>query len=190
MGIITIYNIMISYLRLLTHPQYKVRIINVLFEAIYEKKLYVIDYLLMKNVDPNKEMQLVNSVNCKTPLMLASSLGYTDIIKLLIRYGANVNKRSNFMKKTALHMAVEYGKYEAVKILLEYGADVNSMDIDMYTPMHLTLLCNPSNTNMVSILLKYGADINIKDKNNESSIDVAFKKYISDDIKNIFKSLI
>nr|WIK87313.1 ankyrin repeat protein [Oriental turtle dovepox virus] len=61
-------------------------------------------------------------------------------------------------------------------MLLENGANPNLVDFEMSTPMHIALLFNPTNSNMVSMLLKYGSDIHLKDKYGKSSIDLASAK--------------
>ena len=79
-----------------------------------------------------------------TALMYASRDGYTDIVKLLIEAGADVNApaismffviNTVFGQKfgetlegfTALMAASEYGHTDIVKLLIEAGADVNAM---------------------------------------------------------------
>ena len=60
-----------------------------------------------------------------SPLILASHNGYTEIVKLLLEAGADVNHKS-FDGATALILASRNGHTEVVKLLLEAGANVNA----------------------------------------------------------------
>ncbi|ELU10928.1 hypothetical protein CAPTEDRAFT_51764, partial [Capitella teleta] len=57
------------------------------------------------------------------------------IVKLLLKNGANVNKR-NFIGMTPFVMAVRTGNVSMVKLFLEYGAEVNAQDIEGSTVLH------------------------------------------------------
>lgn len=59
-------------------------------------------------------------------LMQASSNGQTEVVKLLLNAGANVNAKGEY-GNTALISAVEGEHPETVKLLLKAGADVNAV---------------------------------------------------------------
>ena len=60
-------------------------------------------------------------------LAMASMKGYTDIVKLLVENGADVNKKgANGL--TALMLASSGGYLDIVEILIKNGADVNAKD--------------------------------------------------------------
>nr|WCB86822.1 CPPV011 ankyrin repeat protein [Cooks petrelpox virus] len=184
MDIKTSLYILFHYLKVLIHPQYKCKKINVLFSAIYDNDVEAVKYLLDRNINPNDEIVLINSDhNNNLPLVTAVALGHVEIVKLLISYRSNVNKQDKIFRKSALHVAVENNDDNIAKILLENGANPNVVDFEMSTPMHITLLSNPTNSNMVSMLLEYGSDIHLKDKYGESSIDLASDKCMSEEIK-------
>nr|WIK87654.1 ankyrin repeat protein [Oriental turtle dovepox virus] len=190
MYINTVFSVLTEYIRLFFHPKYRVKIINVLFSAIYNYDLDMIEFLLRNKVDPNKEMVLVDPMDYnRTPLVVSASLGHTEIVKILLKYGANIDGRISTWFTSALHTAVQYNKYETARLLLENGANVNIQDYELMTPMHTTLLYNPFNEKMVRLLLKYGADIRLKNNTGDSAIDIVYKNYISDEIKDIFISL-
>ncbi|WCL40177.1 ankyrin repeat protein [Pigeonpox virus] len=190
MYINTVFSVLTEYIRLFFHRKYRVKIINVLFSAIYNYDLDMIEFLLRNKVDPNKEMVLVDPMDYnRTPLVVSASLGHTEIVKILLKYGANIDGRISTWFTSALHTAVQYNKYETARLLLENGANVNIQDYELMTPMHTTLLHNPFNEKMVRLLLKYGADIRLKNNTGDSAIDIAYKNYISDEIKDIFVSL-
>jgi ankyrin repeat protein len=105
----------------------------------------------------------VNTRNDKnaTALMLASMGGYTEIVKLLLNKGADVNVKEPTNGRTALMMASEKGYAEIVKYLLVKGADANIRD----TKNGATALMWASqrgHTEIVRLLLDKGADVNAK----------------------------
>nr|WIK87306.1 ankyrin repeat family protein [Oriental turtle dovepox virus] len=188
MDIETSLYILFHYLKVLIHPQYKCKKINVLFSAIYDNDVRAVKYLLDRNLNPDDEIDIINSTfNHIYPLITAAALGYTEIVRLLISYKSNVNKQDRLYKKAALHMAVQNNDYNITRMLLENGANPNLVDFEMSTPMHIALLFNPTNSNMVSMLLKYGSDIHLKDKYGKSSIDLASNERVSEEIKMLIR---
>jgi ankyrin repeat protein len=55
-------------------------------------------------------------------LPLAAAKGYTDVVKLLLERGANIEAMDNH-GNTALFSAAALGRTEVVKLLLEKGAE-------------------------------------------------------------------
>jgi ankyrin repeat protein len=85
---------------------------------------------------------IVNKININahhletftSPLMLAASLGYNHICKILLDAGAHVNA-TDLEGNTPLHLAIQHRN--VVQTLLAYGADVNALNDDGYTPIML-----------------------------------------------------
>ena len=70
-----------------------------------------------------------------SPLMFASELGSTEVIKVLIKHGASVNHH-NFRKETSLFIACQHTQWDAAKLLYDSGANVfitNEDDKDAFT---------------------------------------------------------
>ncbi len=63
----------------------------------------------------------------QTLLQHAAGEGNLDLLRLLIRYGANPEGRNDW-GEVALGYACSWGQLEAVKILVEAGADVNAIE--------------------------------------------------------------
>lgn len=70
-------------------------------------------------------------------LMVASSLGHSNIVKLLIDVGkAKPSSRHKFVGTTPLHMASEMNHYETIKVLCDLGADPKAETVLGGTPLH------------------------------------------------------
>lgn len=73
-----------------------------------------------------KVIILMLQVFSETPLHVATTLGFTEIIKLLIGFGAAINVQCGAEKMTPLHFAAEDGDVRITKILIDAGALVSS----------------------------------------------------------------
>ena len=84
-----------------------------------------------------------------TPLMYAAFQGQTDIARLLIDRGADINQRAPNLA-TALMFAARNGHIDIVKLLLDRGADANVVN-DQNRTAHSWALEN-SNTDIAELL--------------------------------------
>ena len=89
-----------------------------------------------------------------TALMMASQVGCTEIVKLLLDQGAEVDNQDN-NEWTALIIASYYGNYEIVKLLLKFGANVNIKARNYETA--LILASQEKHIEIVELLIEYGA---------------------------------
>jgi ankyrin repeat protein len=90
----------------------------------------------------------------------------------LLKDGAKVNFKSNFLGWTPLHFAVSHGRTEIIQLLLLHKADVNAMDTKLkWTPMHLAAY--KGFATIVEILLLHKANVNMEDKDGRTPLDVA-----------------
>ena len=110
-----------------------------------------------------------------TALHVAAMYGKSDIVRMLLDKGANVNAKTKSWRKalrkgkkpvitldndehTALHIAVIHGKSDVVRTLLDKGANVNAKTRSWWTALHMAAMYGKSD--VVSILLDKGADVN------------------------------
>jgi ankyrin repeat protein len=94
-----------------------------------------------------------------TPLMVASMYVLTDLVKILIELGANVNYQSDENGFTALCIAVgRRGTADIVRMLLEAGADPNMKDGNGRLPINNAVEQN--NIDNIKLLIKYNVDVN------------------------------
>jgi ankyrin repeat protein len=90
--------------------------------ACYFRQFEVARYLVLKGADVNLPSD--NGFNV-FPLHSAAAGNYTDIARMLIENGAQVNIKQQ-AGVTPLHSAAQNGNLELLILLLEHGADVNA----------------------------------------------------------------
>ena len=90
-----------------------------------------------------------------TPMMFAAFAGNGDLIRLLVRYGADVNFASKEYGQSALTSAITAGKPDMVALLIELGANVNQKTPDGDTPLKMAK--NGDQDDVVAMLKAAGA---------------------------------
>ena len=98
-----------------------------------------------------------------TALMAASGNGHTEVVKLLLNKGADVNIKGSKASATALLYASIGGHEEIIKLLLNKGADVNAQLTQKSGGMNALMWASTAaHYETVKLLLDNGADINVK----------------------------
>ncbi|KAL6616846.1 ankyrin repeat-containing domain protein [Neocallimastix sp. 'constans'] len=99
-----------------------------------------------------------------------------NIIKYLIKHGADVNKE-NKNEETPLYCACQEGNEKIVKYLIECGADIKMIDdlddINEESYIGNNLLfhaCESGNENIVKYLVKHGVDVKKNKSGNENRV--------------------
>ncbi|HEX3187412.1 MAG TPA: ankyrin repeat domain-containing protein [Pyrinomonadaceae bacterium] len=103
--------------------------------AVFFAQPRIVEALLNTGADvnlPSRESMKV------TPLASAAAAKQTEIARLLIAHGANVNARAA-SGHIPLHEAAGNGNVEMVKLLIENGADVNARTDDGKTPLDFAI---------------------------------------------------
>ncbi len=106
--------------------------------------------------------------NDETPLMIASIKGYSEIAKLLIEKGADVNKPG----WTPLHYAASKGNLEMIRLLLEENAYIDAASPNGTTPLMMAAGYS-SNPMACKVLLEEGADPTLINDKDLSALDFA-----------------
>ncbi|KAG3198516.1 hypothetical protein PC128_g5962 [Phytophthora cactorum] len=104
-----------------------------------------------------------------TALMVAAAEGHRDVVRVLIRRGADVGVRTHELRSTALHFAAKNGDAEIVAALCECDAAVvDSWNVNADTP--LIWACIEGRAEAVKVLLKHGADVNMLNQYGASTL--------------------
>ncbi|WP_185211649.1 ankyrin repeat domain-containing protein [Sphingobacterium mizutaii] len=109
------------------------------------------------------------------PLGIASHFGKEDIVRIVLRNGANPNSSSqNGYQVFPIHSALSNGQNNIAKMLIEAGAEVNVLQSSRISPLHLA--AQQGNIDMIIILLEHGANIAIRNDFGHTASDMAAEK--------------
>ena len=107
------------------------------------------------------------SVEGASALTAATKFGNTEIIRLLLEAGANIDHQSG-RNNFSLQFAVERNMEDVLRMLMEYNPKTNLVDDDGDTALH----CMNSRTSVTiaKLLVNSGADLNIRNKTRDTPI--------------------
>lgn len=80
-----------------------------------------------------------------------------DVVRALVKSGANVNANGGVKRCTALHMAARRGNVGIAEALLDCGAEIDARDSLGETPLRRSV--NLDQLRVASLLLERGADV-------------------------------
>ena len=132
---------------------------------------------IINNTDVNIDSGQYTTGN--TALNYAAMKNNLDIVKLLVKGGANLEKE-NDDGQTPLYSAVHHGNIEIVKFLIDSGANINTAEAGSdYSPLHLALFCPGDELdvnayknyfNIATLLINSGANLNAKTSNHRTPL--------------------
>ncbi|WP_333023368.1 ankyrin repeat domain-containing protein [Wolbachia endosymbiont of Pentidionis agamae] len=97
-----------------------------------------------------------------TPLHFAAFCDDTELMRLLIENGAEVNEKDFQEHRTPLHLAaISCNSCRNIKILLEKGAEIELQDVNLNTPLFLAVKNNKMK--VIEYLIKSGSNIEMRD---------------------------
>ncbi|XP_078687681.1 uncharacterized protein LOC144919905 [Branchiostoma floridae x Branchiostoma belcheri] len=96
-----------------------------------------------------------------TALYIASFLGHADVVRLLIRKGASLTKRSIGKSNSPLLIAAAKGYTEVVELLVRHGATLDTRDAYQRTP--LMVACSYKQVDIARRLIEFGARADLTD---------------------------
>ena len=125
-------------------------------KAALKGDLAKVQALIGPKVDINEKSDSIRV----TPLITAAENGHTEIVKLLLDNGAEVDSRDKY-GRSALMRAAWYSHDAVVEILLDRGALVNATEKWGHTA--LMMAAKGGHITTARTLLDHGADLNAKD---------------------------
>jgi ankyrin repeat protein len=147
----------------------KRRKINRLFHAVFLGDIKIVEKILDEGIDVN-----ITNKDGITPLITAVKNGYTNIVKLLIEKGANVNVKDNngdpiiLLATSSNNIGVDI-----LRLLIENGANVNVTSNDEYFRTPLTSALSGHRKEMAELLINNGADIELASMNDSRPLQYA-----------------
>lgn len=124
----------------------------------------LLPYIDNINVSGRGGLTALHYVTCAYPPTYSQS----EIVNLLIAYGADVRQRDND-GKTALHMVAYTGDVNLAQVLIANGAELNlTENVIGETPLNTAAAHD--RYEMIKLLVEKGADVNIGDKGNQTPL--------------------
>ena len=149
------------------------------------KKLPELDYSLTAYVrtDNNnleKLLKMGYDVNeqdddDRTVLMNACRNGFTDLVKMIMRFKPDVNLTDE-LGNPALFWSIYAQDYKSTEMLLKAGADINYISPGKTTAMMMALF-NEADAKMMKLLYKYKPDLSLGKMNGKNFIDLVKSNY-------------
>ncbi|MBX7241483.1 MAG: ankyrin repeat domain-containing protein [Bacteroidia bacterium] len=149
-----------------------------LYLAVKENDARMVEILLVHGAKPDYEMKygsscLSTAAYCKEKNVLEEN---QKILNLLIQYGADVNRLSEY-KENAIGSAVSAGNKENIEILLRAGAKLDAYPCG-WSPLMRAVQAD--NKKMTEWLLKKKAPLNNVNSNRQNALHLAITKENTD----------
>lgn len=119
--------------------------------AMEKARFSEIECYLKAGVDPNYRDSKDNTL-----LYTAVKNNYPDIIRLLLKYNANVNQL-NMGRESVIHLAARLGNVEICKLLLTLGASLSIENIRNQLPIITAIKAD--HQEIVSLFLHYSPEM-------------------------------
>lgn len=173
---------------LLSHkgPSFESLLEQIFEAAVNSGDIRIVELLLREGLNPNTLIS-THRWSRSTPLQVASRKKDDDLVRVLIKAGADVDLTSDWDEKTALTYAVSNRDVRMLSQLLLAGAKVNppeSEKSDAMPPLVLATFKRCSRT--VDILLTAGAPVDLTDLTGVTALHAAVS---NNDIKIIERLL-
>ncbi|XP_075419303.1 ankyrin repeat domain-containing protein 23 isoform X1 [Tenrec ecaudatus] len=106
----------------------------------------------------------------RTPMFWACRGGHLDILKQLLKQGAQVNARDKIWS-TPLHVAVRTGHCDCLEHLIACGAHINAQDKEGDTALHEAV--RHGHYRAMKVLLLYGAQLGLQNMASVTPVQLA-----------------
>jgi len=125
------------------------------------------------NVHQQRKLGLVS------PIILASALGYHEIVDILLDYGADANTKMSNTEQTALHCASAEGNNDVIRLLLDKGkAEINHVDSNGNSA--LLFAAKGGNVSTMKVLIESGAQFDCTNRTGQNIWDIVMRSVDTD----------
>jgi ankyrin repeat protein/uncharacterized protein YceK len=132
--------------------------------AVEKGQADLVEWLASETAADNAE-----DVNGETALNLAVHAGRTDLARILLDRGADLNHRGR--DSTPLHQAAALEDPALTELLLDRGASVDARSERAMTPLHVA--AGRGRTPVAALLIARGADVDARDHRGATPLHVA-----------------
>ena len=162
------------------------------FNRDYKKLEEVLSKCTIEQInEPEKGMKW-------TPIFIPVSDGLVESVKLLIKYGANVNALDVYGRPPLYYIgdpgivpsATAENRLQVAKLLLDNGADINIIDVDGAQPLWPVVYNargKKEELPIVKLFMEHGADPNHINKYGKKPLDIAIL-YNNSELQEILES--
>ncbi len=154
-------------------------------------KIELLQDALESGANPNQLLQYH-----PTFLQAATNRNNFEAIKMLLKYGADINCASDAIPQNPLAIACSTEKKELLQLLLQKGADPNLYACQLFNPL-ISVRYDKEDDFFINMLFIYGANPHLKDKYGDTIMNLLgrnfhFKHadYIKEKYKKIFAMLV
>ena len=105
---------------------------HTLYQAVSQNLIQEVEKLIDGGANVNEKVSHFD----RTPLHVASSLGFDQMVELLISKGACIEAKDT-QDCTPLQMAIKTNRKEIVDLLLKHDAEINAKGFEGSTPLQL-----------------------------------------------------
>ncbi|KAL8599950.1 hypothetical protein ACOMHN_050252 [Nucella lapillus] len=145
---------------------------TVIYLAAEENKLAVLEKLL--SYPPLKKLINVNDQYDASPLHIGAQQGYLDIVKSLLKHGADIDCK-NEEEQTPVHLAAKFGRTNIVREIVHMDKTVlHDEDDNSNTALHLA--AQYGHNKVAAVLLELGADVSARNYSQWTPLDLAASK--------------
>ena len=133
------------------------------------------DLNTLNNLLRRKEEIDVKQLERRNLLLRAVMYGQSEIVRLLLTVGVNVNQSDSFLRSRPLHFACREGNLSIVELLLENGADIDAI-IERLNCTALDIAVLNKKTSITKLLLKNGCKTNVRNHKGQTALELALNK--------------
>ncbi|KAG8525740.1 uncharacterized protein KY384_000500 [Bacidia gigantensis] len=133
--------------------------------------------LLAQYATSSKEIVDQNGKHRNNSIHYASYRGHDKIVRLLLRYGANINHTNDF-RQTPLHQTAFHNQPKVAQLLLDKGANRNGKDSEQYNPV--LAACDRGSNHVLPVFAEEDLDFIQKGERDVNALVVALSHNMRD----------